>query len=118
MEKHILSTIAYYGCLTKNSVVDMEIRAKYWEDDDRTIRQVFDMLDGLVDDGFINALFVNGKRRRGECLGLTAKGLERLYELEHPILSWTRKQWFPLAVAVWSSLIGIVSIIISIIFRS
>ena len=32
--------------------------------------------------------------------GLTPKGMQRLYELEHPIICWSQKNWFPLLVAL------------------
>ena len=42
----------------------------------------------------------------------TAEGMEYLYSHRHPVKSWLSENWFPLTVAVVSSLIGIGTVLV------
>ena len=100
MEKDVLRAIADHGGVSPRSEATKTLLEKYPDEDHSDghmgLFKVTDMLDGLVDDRLLRpAMDQDGKTLRAASNGLTPKGWERLYELEHPIKYWMQKQWFP-----------------------
>ena len=48
-------------------------------------------------------------------MGVTPRGHRRLQELRHPVGTWIAENWFALAVAVTTALVGIGSIVVDIV---
>ena len=118
MEKDILRAVADHGMVVPGSPTALAILAKYPDEGcDRgavVVARVTHLLDGMVDEGVLSPIIASstGKRLRdGSCGELTVKGWERLYRLEHPVKVWMKRQWFPLTVAIVSSLLALASII-------
>ena len=71
--------------------------------------------DYLIEERFLFPLFDSTglQVRNGRARGITPKGMDRLNRLRHPIRTWTVENWFPLAVATTTALIGIISIAVN-----
>lgn len=44
--------------------------------------------------------------------GITPKGEERLYELEHPVRAWLQRNWFPFVVACVTTVVGVAGVVV------
>ena len=53
----------------------------------------------------------------GAARGVTPKGERRLYELEHPHRAWIKANWFPVAIATITAVIGIANVVAVILTR-
>ena len=113
MEKTILRTAVNHGwgnkayllmarAVPESSVLPME--------------RMWSMVDGMITDGL---LVPDGSREHGHHRGLTIKGWERLYQLEHPRREWLGRHWFSLVVAgtaVLSSVTAAVALTVGSVF--
>lgn len=71
--------------------------------------------DYLIEERFLFPLFDSTglQVRNGRARGITPKGMDRLNRLRHPIRTWIVENWFPVAVATTTALIGIISIAVN-----
>ena len=73
--------------------------------------QLVAVIDYLVEKRYLFPYFDKVRKElRGQAAGLTPEGLKRLQELRHPRWTWVRENWFPLAVAGITAIIGILSV--------
>ena len=75
------------------------------------------MLEYLESEGYIYIYRLpSGVVLPGDAIrGITPRGLRRLEELQHPVRAWMEANWFPLTVAVITSVIGIAGICLKVI---
>ena len=71
--------------------------------------------DYLIEERFLYPLFDSAglQVRNGRARGITPKGMDRLNRLRHPTRTWIVENWFPVAVATTTALLGIVSIVVN-----
>ena len=71
--------------------------------------------DYLIEERFLFPLFdpTGLQVRNGRARGITPKGMDRLNRLRHPTRTWIVENWFPVAVATTTALIGIISIAVN-----
>ena len=83
---------------------------------DSETHQLAALLNYLVEERYLYPFFDHsGKEQRdGYARGITPKGMDRLRDLQSPVCAWIRSNWFGVAVAAISALIGIASIIVAI----
>ena len=113
MEKTILRTAVDYGWGNKAYLL---IARAVPESQALSMDRVWSMVDGMINDGL---LVPDGSRAQGQHRGLTIKGWERLYQLEHPGREWLGRHWFSLVVAgtaVLSSITATVTLIVASVF--
>ena len=116
MERNILRVIADHGMVIPGSESAKVIREMYPEEGcahgNAVNLRVTDLLEGMIDDGLLRpSLNTSGKRTVAMSRGLTTKGWERLDQLERPVRWWIKRQWFPLVVAVVTSLLAVASMV-------
>ena len=75
------------------------------------------VIEGLIDEGhLLPSIDTDGNRMRYfGSRGLTGKGAERLYQLEHPIRYWLQRNWFPAIVAFATILVSVATTIFTVI---
>ena len=111
MEKDVLRAVADYGLILPGTPAERAISAEY-PNEGRDLGEVIDnkvtiVIDGMVADGLLFPVTsAGGPVTGGRARGLTPKGWERLYQLDHPVRLWMKQQWFPLTVAVVTSLVS------------
>ena len=77
--------------------------------------RVIGIIDYLVLERYLSPIVDReGKTLSARARGITPRGHRRLQKLRHPIRTWIWKNWFPLAVAVVTALVGISSIFVDI----
>ena len=83
---------------------------------DSETQQLPALLNYLLEERYLYPFFdTSGKEQRGGyARGITPKGISRLRELQSSVCAWIRSNWFGVAVAAISALIGIASIIVAI----
>ena len=88
--------------------------------DHRDIAQrITAVMQYLMEERYLFPLFDSeGRESRLYARGITPKGSERLKEIRHPIRTWMRKNWFPLAIAALTTTISVVSMVISLIINT
>ena len=113
MEKAILRAAVERGWDNSAYVV---ISRAVPESQSLSMDRVLSMVDGMINDGLLVPV---GSHEHGQHRGLTIKGWERLYELEHPRREWLGRHWFSLVVAgtaVLSSVTAAVTLIVGSVF--
>lgn len=55
------------------------------------------------------------REQRDSARGITPKGIRRMRKLQHPVRTWMRENWFPLAVAAITAGIAVANIVVDII---
>ena len=119
MERDILEAVYDIGRVGffngSHSPASKVLNEKYSMDSAQ--QQLTVLLNYLVEERYLYPYFdaKSGKERRdGYARGITPKGINRLRELQCPVGTWFRANWFGVAVAAISALIGIASIIVAI----
>ena len=70
------------------------------------------VVEYLIDEGFLIPLYIPGEKTSTNLVrGITPKGLRRLQEIQHPVRTWLKANWFPMVVAVLATGVGIASIV-------
>ena len=90
----------------------------YPEDVSRSDGRVSVLVESLVNSEHL--LPVNdakGIRLRLYARGLTPKGEQRLYELEHPVRAWFKQNWFPAIVAGIAIVTSVAGIAVNVVFK-
>ena len=82
---------------------------------DDTQQHLTAVINYLLEERFLYPYFdSSGKELRDRyARGLTPKGLRRLRELRHPVLTWVGANWFGVVVAGITASIGVASIIVN-----
>ena len=120
MERDILEAVYELGEIRHGTRASQALADKYSLDagDNSPLIQVTAMLNYLVEERFLFPYFSSSsgeELRDGFARGITPKGLDRLKRLRHPVRTWIGENWFPLAVAVTTATIGILSIVVNLI---
>ncbi len=105
---HTLGSITYFaGSPTPALKVLIE---KYSLEED--IEQLTVVVSHLLEERYLFPYFdIKGYEQRIDARGITPKGYRRLQELRHPIRSWVGANWFAVAVAAITAIIGISSVV-------
>ena len=99
MERVILRAVADYGSVHGGSEAYAVIAGNLFREQHggRQTHTMGSLVAGLIRDGLLSPLY---SHLPGTSRGLTIKGWERLYQLEHPRREWLGRNWFPFVVAV------------------
>ena len=87
--------------------------ALYPEDSGHADSKLSVCLEFLVESRHLWPIFnASGVLGQAQARGITPKGEQRLYELEHPIRAWLRANWFPMWIAFATNIIAISSVVV------
>ena len=96
-----------------HSKASEQLISLYPEDSRRHDSELGVCLDFLVESRHLWPIYgPDGRPQQAAARGLTPKGAQRLYELEHPVRAWSKVNWFPLAVAAATNIIAITSVVV------
>ena len=120
MERDILEAAYELGEIRPGTHASQALSDKYSSDagDNSPRIQVTVMLNYLVEERLLFPYFSSSSGeefRDSFARGITPKGLDRLKRLRHPVRTWIGENWFPVAVAVITATIGILSIVVDLI---
>ena len=91
----------------------------YPEDSLRFDGRLSVFVDSLVNSGHLLPVNdTNGVRQPAYARGLTPKGEQRLYQMEHPVRAWLKVNWFPFVVACVTTCVGVASVVASFVPKS
>ncbi len=118
MERDLLRVVYIHGQLRLDVVDDdpaQEWLGARYDIINRDIsRRLSHMLNYLAEQRYLWPSFdANRKLEISIAADITPKGLERLYELEHPVQNWLRRNWFPATVATATILAVIISPVVA-----
>ncbi len=121
MELDILEavhTMGSVGYLNGSNTPATEILLEKYGSEEAN-RQLNVLLAYLIEKRYLFPYFgTNGKELSGYAQGITPKGVNRLQELQHPIRTWVRANWFAVVVAGITATIGIASMVINLIVNT
>ena len=120
IERDILEVANQYGMMGPESGKPAHdaLTQKYGHDRDMAQR-ITAVMQYLIEERYLFPLFNSeGQESHLYARGITPKGSERLKEIRHPIRTWMRKNWFPLAIAALTATISMVSMVISLIINT
>ena len=117
MELDILELVHTLGNIQRgNTFVKEFLHGKYGSSDEAD-QQLTVLIDYLVEKRYLFPYFGSTSHQEitGMARGITPKGMNRLQELQHPIRTWVRANWFAVVVASTTATIGFVSLAIDLI---
>lgn len=115
LEKTILGVVKEKAPLSpQNQALLDELESKYkdvWDDEQFQYYLLPAVVDYLVEKRYLWPYIDDeGKVVMAAARGITPKGLTRLEELEHPIRFFSRRNWFPITVAITGIVVGLFQI--------
>ena len=116
-ERDILAAARDYGYLGfmdgAHSEGSERLFDLYPEDSQRFDSELNICFEFLAESRYLWPMFNSEGVRIVMCArGITPKGQQRLYELEHPIRAWLKVHWFPTSIAFATNLTAIASVVV------
>ena len=113
MERDILEAVYTLGGIDPGSPASAKLLERYGSEAPHRLHVV---IESLVDEGLlIPRRSSDGSISRTRAItlirGITPKGVRRLHEIQHPVRTWLKVNWFPMVVAVLATTVGIASIV-------
>ena len=110
MERFILRLVREKGELRAGSQAYEALHAEYPAGSERETAMVF--VEYLTSERYLLP-FISNKRGeiRHDARGITPKGVDRLFKLEHPYRHWIANNWFPFILGMAVAGIGIADLI-------
>ena len=118
MERDILEVAYTFGDTSSDEATEA-IRKKCGSTPE-AIGQVTVVLEWLVEERYLFP-FIDSRTGRvlpAEARGITPKGYRRLRELQHPIRTWIRANWFGVLVLGVTASISVASMVVNLIVNS